>query len=509
MARSIPRSTAWSTRGGSPPSGESPRAAGERGTTSSRGSAVEPCEIKRQRGPITSAPCGRSLLPRAGRRRAPVPNVEHRPPAWRRYLRFWGSDQAADVDAELEFHLVSRAEELRGEGLSPDEARRKALKEFGDLASVQREVRRLERSYARRRSLLDWLADLGGDVRHAMRSLRRAPSFVIVVVVTLSLGIGLNSTIFSLVNAYLLRPANLPNADQLVAIGNTSPLLTQPHELAYRDLMAYRELYAVFVDLVGTLSYTESLNEGDRTERLWIELTTGNYFPVLRVPMALGRGYTEEASARNERVIILSHEFWVRRFGADSVILGRVIQVEGEPRTVIGVVSSRFTGFAPMIRTDAWSPIDESPRARERRLNDPESDWFNVYGRLRSGVSLARARTALRDRAKELQREFPATNKSVVPIIVPETRARPVLAIAGPLPLMAAVLLALTLMVLTVACANVASLLLARSTTKRREYAIRAALGATRWRLTRAAMIETGLLSLVGAFGAFMLARSS
>src|SRR5256714_6915691 len=176
MARSIPRSTAWSTRGGSPPSGESPRAAGERGTTSSRGSAAGPCEIKRQRGPIMSAPCGRSLLPRAGRRRAPVPNVEHRPPAWRRYLRFWGTDQAADVDAELEFHLVSRAEELRGEGLSPDEARRKALKEFGDLASVQREVRQLERSYARRRSLLDWLADVGGGVAHPLRGPGRGPS---------------------------------------------------------------------------------------------------------------------------------------------------------------------------------------------------------------------------------------------------------------------------------------------------------------------------------------------
>jgi len=113
-----------------------------------------------------------------------MPNAEHSAPAWRRYLRFWGSDQAADVDAELEFHLVSRAEELCGEGLSPDEARRKALKEFGDLASVQREVRQLERSHARRRSLLDWLADVGSDVRHAIRSLRRAPSFVIVVVVT-------------------------------------------------------------------------------------------------------------------------------------------------------------------------------------------------------------------------------------------------------------------------------------------------------------------------------------
>src|SRR5205823_6238202 len=162
---------------------------------------------------------------------------------------------------------------------------------------------------------------------------------------------------------------------------------------------------------------------------------------------------------------------WVRRFAADSSIVGRVIQVEGAPRTVIGVISPTFHGFAPMIRTDAWAPIDETPAGRARRLNDPESDWFTVYGMLRRGVSIAQARAALHDRANALQKEFPATNKDVLPVIVPETRARPVLAISGPLPLMSAVLLGLTLMVLTVACANVASLLLARSTTKRREYA--------------------------------------
>ena len=438
-----------------------------------------------------------------------LPNAKRTPPAWRRYLRFWGADPIADVDTELEFHVASRAEELMQEGLSPAEARERALKEFGDVSAVRQEVRELDRNYARRRGFVENLSEIATEFRYGGRSLRKAPVFVTVVVLTLALGIGLNSTIFSLVNAYLFRPAPLPNADRLIVIGNTSPSLTQPHEVPYRDFVAYRELHDVFEDLVGTLSYTESLNEGDRTERLWVEITTGNYFSTLHVPLALGHGYTEEASTRNERVIVLSDEFWRRRFAGNPAIIGQSIQVERQAYTVIGVAAPAFRGFAPMIRTDGWTPIDETPAGRERRLNDPGSDWFNVYGMLRPGVTLGQARSALLDRARRLQREFPVTNKDVLPVIVPETRARPVLAVAGPLPLMATVLLGLTLLVLAVACANVASLLLARSTTKRREYAVRAALGASRWRLTRAAIIETTLLSLAGAVGAFVIARWS
>jgi putative ABC transport system permease protein len=437
-----------------------------------------------------------------------VDRIPRSPPTWRRYLRFWGPNPADDVDAELEFHLSSRIEELTQQGWRPSDARRTALAEFGDYASVRREVQMLEQSYERRRGALESLSDLGRDARYALRSLRKSPSFAVVVVLTLSLGIGLNSTMFSLVNAYLFRPAPIPSAERLVVIGNTSPLLQQPHEVPYRDLQAYRELRGVFEDLAGTVLYTESLDQGDRTDRVWIERTTGNYFSSLRVPMELGRGYTEESSNRGEHLVVLSHEFWSRRFAADSGVVGRTLRIQGEPRTVIGVAAPTFHGFVPMIRSDGWSPLDESPGARHRLLS-LQGDWFNVYGVLRAGASVEQARAALRERSRQLQRDFPSTNKDVEPIIVPETRARPAITVARPLPLMAAVVLSLTLMVLVVACANVASLLLARGTTKHREFAVRAALGASRWRLTRQALMEAAILSVAGAIGAVGLVRWS
>ena len=429
-------------------------------------------------------------------------------PAWRRYLRFWGPDPVADVDDELSFHIASRIEELTQQGVAPSDARTRALSEFGDYASVRREVYMLDRAFERRHTIREWFSDIDRDARYALRSLRRSPGFSLVIVVTLSMGIGLNSTIFSLVNAYLFRPVALPNAERIVVVGNTSPLLKQPHEVPYRDLQAYRELREVFEDLTGTVLYTESLNDGDRTERIWVERTTGNYFSTLRVPMALGRGYTEDAASRAERTVVLSHEFWARRFSSDSSIVGRTLRIGGELRTVIGIAAPAFPGFAAMLRSDAWSPIDETPAAR-RDLQKDDGDWFNVYGVLRPGISTEQARAAVRERARQLEKDYPASNKDVEPVLVPEMRARPVLAIASALPLMAAVLLGLTLMVLIVACANVASLLLARGTAKRRELAVRAALGASRWRLTRQAMMEVGILALAGAVGAIALARLS
>jgi ABC-type antimicrobial peptide transport system permease subunit len=202
--------------------------------------------------------------------------------------------------------------------------------------------------------------------------------------------------------------------------------------------------------------------------------------------------------------MVISYDFWSRRLGGDSSIIGRILRINGSPRTVIGVTARGFNGFAPMMRSDAWSPMDESPAARRQLMANTDGDWFTPYGILRPGVSIAQARAAIRERSRQLQQQYPSTNKNVEPIIVPETRARPIITVASPIPLMAAVVLSLTLMVLVVACANVASLLLARGTTKPREHAVRAALGASRWRLTRQAILETAILSLAGGLGAFL-----
>jgi predicted permease len=425
----------------------------------------------------------------------------------RRYLRFWGANVREDVDTELQFHLDARTDELVASGHAPDLAREQAIREFGDVGRVRRVVRAMDEHHARRLRFREWLMDASSDVRYAVRSLRKSPALVLVIVCTLTLGIGLNGTIFSIVNAYLLRPLPLPRAERLVVMGSVDPAIGMPVEMSYLDYRDYRALADVFADLAATASVTASLTEGDRSERVWLEQTTGNYFATLRPPLLLGRGYSEEESARAARVVVLSFEYWQRRFRGDSSIVGRPIRIDGTDFTVLGVAGRGFRGFAPMISSDGWTPIDESPAGQRGRLASRGSNWLNVVGVLAPGVSLKTARAAVSARAAQLRRDYPETNRNLDAVVVPETRARPVLAIAQPVPLIAIVLMSLTMLVLVIACANIANLLLARGTVREHEHAIRAALGASRWRLVRQSLVEVALLSIAGGAGALALAH--
>ena len=425
----------------------------------------------------------------------------------RRYLRFWAPTVSEDVDTELQFHLDARADELITEGLSPSAAREQAVREFGDVGRIRQVVRAMDERHARRLRLHEWLMDTWSDVRYGIRSLRKAPALVLVIVTTLALGIGLNGTIFSIVNAYLLRPLPLPRAERLVVMGNVDPAIGMPVEMSYPDYRDYRALGDVFSDLAATTSITASITEGDRAERVWLETTTGNYFRTLNPSMLLGRGYTEDESARAARVIVLSHDHWRRRFASDSTVVGRAIRIDGNDHTVLGVAAAGFRGYAPMISSDGWIPIDESPAALRGRLGNRGGGSLNVIGVLAPEVSLKAAQAAVSARSAQLRRDYPETNRNLSAIVVPETRARPVLAIAQPVPLIAAVLLSLTMLVLVIACANIANLLLARGTVRRHEHAIRSALGASRWRLVRQSLVEVGLLSLAGGAGALLLAH--
>ncbi|HEU4997261.1 MAG TPA: ABC transporter permease, partial [Gemmatimonadaceae bacterium] len=402
---------------------------------------------------------------------------------WRRYLRFWGVNLAGDLEAEVEFHIATRTDELIARGMNPHQARAAATAEFGDVSRVKQVVLTIDEQRSRRMRVYEWFADAWGDVRHAVRSLRRAPGFVLVVVTTLALGIGLNGTIFSLVNAYLIRPLPLPRAERFVVMGSIDPGIGVPAEMSYPDLQDYRALRTIFSDLAGTVVTTASLNESGRAERLWAERTTGNYFQTLRPGMSLGRSYSDDESGRAARVIVLSYQYWQLKFAGDSSVVGRTIRLDGDAYQVLGVAEPDFHGFAPMIASDAWMPLDESPTGRAQRLNGRANGFLNVVGVLAPGVDIARARGAVAARAAQIRHDHPATSKNIDALVVPETRARPLLAIAQPVPLVSTVLLGLTLLVLVIACANVANLMLARGTVHQREHAIRAALGADRWRL--------------------------
>ena len=425
----------------------------------------------------------------------------------RRFRALWPARVADDVDTELQFHLDARTDELVADGLSVEAAREQAVREFGDVGRVREAVRSMDERHARRLRVREWLVDLSNDFRYAVRSLRRAPGLVAVIVVTLILGIGLNATVFSIVNAYLFRPQPLPDADRLVVMGSIDRAIGVAGEMSWPDYQDYRALDGVFSGLVATASITAGLTEGDRPERAWLERTTGNYFATLRPRMLLGRAFSEDEAARAAPVIVLSHEYWQRRFAGDSSIVGRTVRIDRADHEVLGVVAPEFRGFAPMIASDGWIPFDESPSGQASRVASRGAAWLNIVGVLAPGVSIDAARAAVTARAAELRREYPVTNLNRDVVIVPEIRARPLLAISQPVPLIAAVLLTLTMLVLAIACANVANLLLARGTVLQHEHAIRSALGAGRWRLVRQSLVEVALLSLAGGAGAVVLAH--
>ena len=387
---------------------------------------------------------------------------------------------ARDAQQEIEMHLDLLAAQYVRAGNPPAEARRLARAKFGGVTQLQESLRD--------QAGFPMLESIVRDVRYALRGLRRSPGFSLIVVLTLGVGIGANAAVFSFVNAVLLRPLPYAEADRLVAVQETSP--PSPFFVTPGDYVDWKGRNEVFETLSGYVySLAGLVGPSGDAELLFVAATSADFFRTLRVRPLLGRTFRPgEDQAGRDHVAVLGYGLWTRRFGGEPDVVGREITLDGRARTVIGVMPPAFE--FPTGAREVWTPLVLAEASR----NDRRNHSVMTVARLRPGVTLPHARARMEALGVRLAEIHPRTNAGRgVEVVELRHQQR---GVTGPflvLGQLAAVL------VLLIACANVANLQLGRVASRSREMTIRAALGAGRWRLGRLVVIESLLLALAGS----------
>jgi len=350
------------------------------------------------------------------------------------------------------------------------------------------------------------------DIRYGIKSLLKQPGFLAVGVLSIALGIGVNTTIFSFINTALFRPLPFPESQELVRVwdGNSS---------SYPDYTAYRDEGKVFSGLAAYAQRPLNLNVNGDNQRIWGEIVTGNYFDVLKVKPALGRGFLaeEDRTAGTHPVVVISNALWRRNFSSDPAIIGKGINLNNHSYTVVGVMPENFVGATVISRPDLWVPMMSEPliNSGSKSLTSPDEGWLMMLGRLQPDAKLAAARVTVETIASRLHEERKARNSGPEE---PGGRVVAVMAARGlmvppqgqaPVLLVIVILMTVVGLVLLVACANVGNMLLARALNRRKEIAVRLALGAGRWRIVRQMLTESVLLSFLGGLAGLLLASWS
>ncbi len=349
------------------------------------------------------------------------------------------------------------------------------------------------------------------DIRQAFRGLRANPGFTAVAVLTLALGIGANATILSWIRATLLDPIpGVSGTGDLVTLQRGERSTTPIPPLSYPDYRDLRQRTDSYTGLAGHHDDVVTLTGGARPERRWGALVSANYFDVLRARPALGRFFLagEEVAEGGAPVVVLSHDLWLNRFGSDPGVLGRTLEINRRPYTVVGVAPPGFRGAKPGLRTDLFAPLAMKQQVwGGSSLEDRGYAWLNVLGRLRPGIDVERAERETDLAMRSLVADFPDAHRGPNQISLDPMWRSPFGAnvfLYTTLP----VLLALAAVVLLLACANVANLQLVRFVSRRREVAVRLSMGATRGQLVRQMLVESLLVALAGGALGVLLAAS-
>jgi predicted permease len=412
---------------------------------------------------------------------------------------FGKNQRDLDLAAELGSHLEMHAADNLRAGMTPEEARRQALISLGGIEQTK-EI------YRERRGL-PWIETSLQDIRFGLRIMRKSPGVMLALIFSLALGIGVNAAVFSVVNGFLIRPLPVSHPEQIVVLashqqGDTVGITS----FSYPDLVDFRSQSAsVFSDVFAWKLWIAGLSADDRADQVYASCVTGNYFSALGLKPALGRflfpGEGEQLGANTN--IVLGYAYWQRRFGGDPKVIGKTVRLNGDSATIIGIAPKGFQGTFSLLTMDLYLPMSMIVKEEQNTglFTDRGLRQITAMARLKPGVGLAAARASVNVIADRLAMEYADADKGNSVRVLPETLARPTPEIGSMMPMVAGLFLILAAMVLLIVCMNVVGILMARATVRRREMAVRSALGADRGRLVRQMMTEAILLSVLGGAG--------
>ncbi|MBV9155457.1 MAG: ABC transporter permease, partial [Acidobacteriaceae bacterium] len=408
------------------------------------------------------------------------------------------SEQA--LEKEISAHLAMIEEEFRRQGMGAEEARFGARRAFGG-------VEQTKERYRDQRGFVT-LEQFWQDVRHAGRSLRKSPGFAIVAIVLLAFGIGVNTAIFTLVNAILLKRLPIPEADRVVQFEARMKPFTSDG-FSYPQFHELQRQTSIFSDAAAFSGNRAVLDSGGDSQQIDVELVTGNYFSFFHAQPVMGRLLDQEDDRveGGHPVCVLSYQAWRSRFGADPSVLGRVVRLNTFPFQIVGIARPDFVGAELQMRYDVWVPTAMALPLTWNARSNPHVVWLRTLAKLRPGLNIQEAHARLRAASTGINDILPKerANADAMFDFVGASKGfntfrtklrQPVLILMGAVAL-----------VLLIACANLTNLLLARGSERSQEFSVKLSLGISRWRLMRQLLLESLLVALAGGVIAILLAR--